>query len=113
MNFRRDGKTEHEDEREWELWKRVNADLIPLCGLPPGVLRSRRDWEYLLEYGYWCEDYYGKHIGNIDFDLDELAPEENWALRQLLQRTLTDEGQRRRCSAWHYVCPPSKTEQGE
>ena len=91
MSFRRDGKSQHEDDRDWETWTRSNADLLPACGLPPGVLRSRRDWDYLLEHGYWCADYYGKHVGNIDFDLSELAADQNDAFRELLQRTLTDE----------------------
>lgn len=107
MRFRRDGKSEHRGERDWDAWKHSNADLLPACGLPQGVLRSQRDWNYLLDNGYWCEDFYGKHVGNIDFDLDELTPDQNEAFRQLLHRTLSDEEKRRGCAAWHHVCPPN------
>jgi hypothetical protein len=108
MSFRRDGKIEHRDERDWDAWKRSNADLLSACGLPPGVLRSHRDWNYLLDNGYWCEEYYGKHVGNIEFDLDELTPDQNEAFRQLLHRTLSDEDKRLGCAAWHHVCPPNQ-----
>ena len=108
MSFRRDGKDDHRDQCDWDAWKLSNADLLPACGLPPGVLRSRRDWDYLLDNGYWCEEYYGKHVGNIDFDLDALTADQIEAFRQLLHRTLSDEDQRRGCAAWHHVCPPDR-----
>jgi hypothetical protein len=86
MSFRRDGKNLHDEKQSWEAWKLLHADLLAQCGLPPGVLRSRRDWEYLLRFGYWCEQYFGEHINNIDFSLSELAPSQAEAFRQL--RTL-------------------------
>ncbi len=105
MSFRRDGKSEHIEQRDWENWRQLHADLISECGFPPSVFRSRRDWEYLLRYGYWCEDYYGSHIGKIDFDLDELDAVQTSALRRLLERTLSDEQKQRGCAAWHFVHP--------
>jgi hypothetical protein len=106
MSFRRDGKTAHQAKQEWDEWKHANADLIPAYGLPPGVFRTRDDWESLLLYGYWCEEYYGKYVGNIDFHLDELTPAQEDALFQLLERTLTDEEKTHGCAEWHYGCPP-------
>jgi hypothetical protein len=91
MGFRRDGGAEHAERKSWEAWLAANADLLPACGLPPGVLRNRRDWEYLLSNGYWCADYYGSHIGNIDFDLNELDPHQRNAFRRLLERYLSAE----------------------
>ena len=84
MSFRRHGKAEHHAAREWDAWKRANASVLSRCGLPVGILRSRRDWEYLLRYGYWCEDFYGAHFNKIDFSLDELTPDQAEAFRQLL-----------------------------
>lgn len=106
MGFRRDGKSEYSDQNAFDEWKRLNGDLLTKCGLPIGVLRSRGDWDYLLEHGYWCEDYYGKHVGNIDFDLDEQTPEQRSAFRKLLERTLNEEERERGCAAWHHVHPP-------
>ena len=74
MGFRRDGKKAHDDQLTWDEWTRINADLLPACGLPPGVLRSRRDWEYLLRYGYWCEDSYGSHIAGSTLNLRSSTP---------------------------------------
>jgi hypothetical protein len=105
VSFRRDSKTEHAEERTWENWLKRHADLILQCGLPPRVFRSRRDWEYLLRYGYWCENDYGSHIGKIDFDLDELDAAQTSALRRLLELTLSDEQKQRGCAAWHFVHP--------
>ena len=105
MNFRRDGKTAHDEQREWEAWKHANADLLDACDLPQGVLRSRRDWQYLL-HGNWCDEHYGKHVTKTDFDLDQLTPAQTNAFRHLLERTLTDEEKHRTCAAWHHVCPP-------
>ena len=111
MSFRRDGKAHHQDQRDWDAWKYAHADLIAACGLPPGIFRSRGDWEYLMQYGYWCEAYYGAYVGNIDFDLSELNPEQKNAFRQLLECTLTDQERLRGCAAWHHVCPPSGRDQ--
>ena len=108
MNFRRDGKTVHEDESAWNSWLAANADLLQLCGLPPGVLRSRRDWQYLLDNGYWCRDYYGSHVGLVDFDLNSMNPSQLKAFHGLLEQTLTDDEKCCGCAAWHYVCPPAK-----
>jgi hypothetical protein len=107
MSFRRDGKSQHDDQFDWEAWTRTNANLLNACGLPLGVLRSRRDWKYLLRFGYWCKDYYGSHVGNIDFQLSELNEPQTAAFRQLLDRTLTDDEKQRGCAAWHHVQPPS------
>jgi len=106
MSFRRDGKSAHEDKRSWDAWKAANADLLRACGLPPGILRGWRDWNYLMKYGHWCEHYYGAHIGKIDFDLSELNAEQKAVFRQLLERTLDDDEKKQGCAAWHYVCPP-------
>src|SRR3954466_2522964 len=107
MSFRRDGNTAHRDQREWNAWKRQHADLLRQSGLPDGVLRSRRDWQYLLRYGYWCEDYYGKFVGHpIDFGLEQLTPTQLDAFRELLTRVLSDEEKQRGSAGWHCVCPP-------
>lgn len=106
MSFRRNGKSENHDRREWDTWRQAYADLLARCGLPPGVLRSRRDWEYLLRYGYWCEGAYVAHIGKIDFSLNELTPAQTEAFRELLTITLSDEQKRRGSAGWHLVCPP-------
>ena len=106
MGYRHQGKTEHEARRLWDKWKQANAALLAHCGLPPGVLRSRRDWDYLLRYGYWCDEAYGRDINKIDFDLSELTPAQTAALRQLLTATLNDEQKQHGCAAWHHVCPP-------
>jgi hypothetical protein len=105
MSFRRDAK--HNERMEWEAWRTANAELIAASGLPPGVTRSRNDWNYLMKYGYWCENYFGAFINNIDFDLNELNQEQLKAFRLLLERTLTDEDKSHGCAAWHRVCPPS------
>lgn len=106
MSFRRKGNTEHGKLRDWENWLQKHADLISECGLPSGVFRSRRDWEYLLRYGYWCENNYGSHIGKIDFDLDELDSAQARAFGMLLEQTLTVDEKQRGCAAWHFVHPP-------
>lgn len=106
MSFRRDGENKHIRQKDWHKWKQFNADLLDECNLPIGVLRSRSDWEYLLKYGYWCEDYYGKYVGNIDFDLCELTPLQKDAFRKLLDRTLTADEKRAGSAAWHFVYPP-------
>lgn len=74
MSYRRSGKTAFQEQREWAAWKQKHARLLSQSALPPGVLRSRRDWNYLLRYGYWCERAYGEHINKIDFSLKELTP---------------------------------------
>lgn len=107
MSFRRNGKSKHHERREWDAWKREHAELLARCGLPPGVLRSRGDWEYLLYYGYWCAAYYGAYINNIDFSLDELTPAQAAAFRELLTVTLSDE-EKRSSVGWHRVCPPAE-----
>lgn len=106
MSFQRQGKSEHANQREWEAWKLRNNDLLSCCGLPPGVVRSRRDWEYLLSNGYWCSNWHGEHINNIDFDLSELSDKQTNAFRQLLELTLTNVEKQMGCAAWHYVNPP-------
>jgi hypothetical protein len=107
MGFHREGESGHIERESWDAWVHANSDLLAHCGLPPGVLESRRDWQYLLRYGYWCEDFYGKHIGKIDFDLNQLTPSQCDALRRLLERTLTAVEKRRGCAAWHHVHPPT------
>ncbi len=106
MNFRRNGKIEHTRQYEWDEWKKLHDDLLSLCQFPLCVMRSRRDWDYLLDYGYWCNNFYGEHVGNIDFDLDELNAQQTDAFRLLLERTLTDEDKQRGCAGWHHVHPP-------
>jgi len=108
MSFRRDGKRVHNEHRTWDELMAANADLIPACGLPAGVLRSPRDCKYLLDYGYWCENHYGEHVGNIDFDLNELNSSQRVAFRVLLERVLSAEEKQPGCAAWHFVCPPPR-----
>jgi hypothetical protein len=83
MSFRRNGKDEHHARREWEAWKHAHADLLARSGLPAETFRTRRDWDYLVRYGYWCKGAYGEYINNIDFSLDELTPEQLAAYEQL------------------------------
>lgn len=87
MSFRRNGKASHDERRDWEAWNQSHADLIAKCGLPPGILRSRRGWEYLLRYGYWCENFYEEHINKTDFSLKELTPAQREAFEQLRAQT--------------------------
>ena len=100
MGFRRQGKEEHTERKSWEAWLEANADLIPKCGFPPGVFRSRGDWEYLLEKGYWCEYWYGAFITNIDYSLDDLTPVQAEAYKELLERTLSDEQKSGGSAGW-------------
>jgi hypothetical protein len=83
MTFRRKGDKEHADQREWHRWKDEHAATIEQTGLPAGVLQTRADWEYFLRYGYWCADYYGAHVGKIDFGEAELTTEQASAVRLL------------------------------
>jgi hypothetical protein len=106
MSFRRDGNVAHEERQLWDAWKLANADILPLCGLPLGAIRSPRDWNYLLQNGYWCANHYGEHVGNIDFDLAELNPSEKEAFRLLPERTLSEQEKQHGCAAWHFVHPP-------
>jgi hypothetical protein len=87
MSFRRKGKAEHQAHRQWEAWKRANAELFARSGLPPDTFRTQRDWNYLVRYGYWCKGAYGEHINKIDFSLDELTPEQLAAFEQLQSQT--------------------------
>jgi hypothetical protein len=103
MGYRRNAKEAHDEHQAWEAWKRSNADLLTKCGLPPGVLRSRRDWDYLIRYGYWCEGPYGEHINKIDFSLGELRRNQLGAFRQLLEKVLSEEEKRRGSAGWHWV----------
>jgi hypothetical protein len=70
------------------------------------VLRSRRDWDYLLRYGYWCDNGYGAHINKVDFSLNELTPIQAESFRELLTATLSDEQKQRGSAGWHFLCPP-------
>src|SRR5262245_60914639 len=101
MAFRRHGKQAYEEAREWEDWKEDNRELLEAVGMPSSVLRSRRDWEYLLRYGYHCDGPYP----NIDYMLDEQTPQQKDAFRRLLERTLTDEQKARGSAGWHHVHP--------
>lgn len=83
MSYRRPGKAAFEEQRKWAAWKQKHARLLAESGLPPGVLRSRRDWNYLLRYGYWCEGAYGEYINKIDFSLKELTPSQLEAFESL------------------------------
>jgi hypothetical protein len=103
MAFRRKGELAHREAQEWEAWREANRDLIAAAGLPLSMLRSRRDWEYLLRYGYHCEGPYP----NIDYKLDEQSSAQRNAFRQLLEMTLTDEQKARGSAGWHHVHPPS------
>jgi hypothetical protein len=100
MGFRRDGKSAFARARDWRAWLDANASLLRASGLPPSVLRSARDWQYLLRYGYHCAGPYP----DIDFRLEELNGTQRAAFRDLLAATLP-EGHRD-CAAWHFVCPP-------
>jgi hypothetical protein len=100
--FRRDGKAAHEQSVLWDEWLNRNAALLEPCGLPPTVLRSRADWEYLLRYGYHCDGPYP----NIDFNLDEQTEQQRFAFRALLDHVLTDDQKRRGCAGWHHVSSP-------
>src|SRR5262245_5841208 len=102
MGFRRDGKAAHEESRQWQAWLGAHAELLRDCGLPPGVLQSRADWEYLLRFGYHC----GGAYPGIDFRLEDLSPSQAAALRALLAQALSAEEKRRGGAAWHFVCPP-------
>jgi hypothetical protein len=103
MSFRREGKKAHAEQHEWTSWNRKYSTLIAECGLPPGVLKSKRDWKYLLKYGYWCDGPYGKHINKIDFTLEELTGKRLLAFCRLLDAALTEEEKQRGNAAWHYV----------
>src|SRR5262249_12231009 len=103
MGFRRDGKGLHKEAAEWATWKAANAKLLRMSGLPPGVLRSRADWEYLLRYGYHCSDPYP----NIDYNLDEQTTTQRAAFRTLLEKVLTAEEKSRGSAGWHHVHPPN------
>jgi hypothetical protein len=109
MSYRRQGKKAHDDDREWDAWKREHAELLKRCAIPPGPLRSREDWQYLLRYGYWREHSYGKFSHRWgDFSLHELARDQREAFRELLTSTLTDAEKARGSAGWHLVCPPAK-----
>ena len=101
MGFRRDGKKAHAETRSWQAWLAEYAELLRAAGLPPQVLRSRADWEYVLRHGYhgWPR---------IDFLLEELTAPERRAFRRLLEVSLSAEERQRGCAGWHFVCPPSK-----
>ena len=105
MAFRRKGKKAHAERQDWEQWKSRHAELLAKCGLPPGVLRTRRDWNYLLKYGYWCDGPYGHHINKIDFKLEEMNAIQLKAFRELLERVLTDNEKRRGNAVWHHNTP--------
>jgi hypothetical protein len=102
MRFQRKGKDAHEEFVRWQAWKDANAALLQAAGLPLSVLRSRKDWDYLLRYGYHCEGVYP----NIDFNLDEMTEAQLVAFRELLEKSLTDEEKTRGSAGWHYVHPP-------
>lgn len=104
MAYMRDGKSACLARRQWRAWREANAALIEAAGLPPVVLRSQNDWDYLLRYGYHCSGGYP----HIDFLLEDLSESQTAALRALLDHTLTDEQKRRGNAAWHHVCPPGR-----
>jgi hypothetical protein len=99
MPFRRDGKAASVAARDWQRWLTQNAALIRAAGLPPHVLTSRADWEYLLRTGY-------HGYPQPDFVLDELSAVQRDAFRRLLETTLTLGERVRGCAGWHFVCPP-------
>lgn len=103
MGFRRDGNAVHEESRKWQAWLAAHAELLRACSLPPDVLRSRADWEYLLRFGYHCRAVYP----DIDFRLEDLSASQTIAFRELLARTLSAEEKRRGSAAWHFVSPPA------
>ncbi len=103
MSFRRGSKAIHQQSRQWAEWLAVHVELLRAAGLPPSVLRSRDDWEYLLRYGYHC----GEAYPDIDFHLEELTPSQKVAFQNLLEQTLSKEERQRGNAGWHFVCPPS------
>ena len=103
MGFRRDGKAEHEEAKQWEAWKISNDELLKTSGLAASVLRSRADWDYLMRYGYHCDDGYP----NIDYSLDEMTEPQRTAFRHLLEKVLTEEKKKHGNAGWHFVCPPN------
>jgi hypothetical protein len=101
MGFRQVGKRAHVDRREWQAWLERHAELLRMARLPPQVLATRADWEYLLRYGYHADPY-----PEIDFRLEELNPAQRAAFRLLLEAVLSPDERRRGCAGWHFVCPP-------
>jgi hypothetical protein len=106
MGFRRNGKAAHDRARQWRLWLEAHAKLLRQCGLPASVLCSRKDWDYLLRYGYHCRAAYP----DIDFRLEELSSSQRNAFRELLEQTLSAEDKQGGNAAWHFVCPPAPPE---
>jgi hypothetical protein len=102
MRFRRGEKEAHDEAARWQAWKNAHVALLQAAGLPLRVLRSRRDWDYLLRYGYHCEGAYP----NINFNLDDMTEAQRAAFRELLERTLTDDEKKRGSAGWHHVHPP-------
>ncbi|QEG30651.1 hypothetical protein GobsT_54570 [Gemmata obscuriglobus] len=105
MGFRRDGRRSRTERLAWHEWRGQYAELLAASGLPPQVLRSRGDWDYLLRYGYHASPY-----PQIDFRLEELSLEQREAFRVLLETVLSPEEQERGCAGWHFVCPPDSSE---
>jgi hypothetical protein len=106
MSFRRAGKNEHAATQSWRAWLERYAEMLRDAGLPPSILESPAEWEYLLRYGYHCDGAYP----NIDFRLDELSEAQRAAFKRLLEVALTAEEKQRGSAGWHFVCPPSAVE---
>jgi hypothetical protein len=106
--FRRNGKLKHSEGRSWNAWWEKHEELLRATGLPQSVLRSRKDWNYLLFYGYHCNRAYP----NIDFTLEELSAGQRTAFRQLLEAVLSEEEKQRGSPGWHFVCPPVSEDGG-
>jgi hypothetical protein len=103
MAFRRDGKSAHAHTRDWREWLERHSDLLRASGLPPQVLRTRKDWDYLLRYGY-------HGYPQIDFQLEELTADQRAAFRRLLEVALSSEARRHGNAGWHFVCPPGSAD---
>jgi len=104
MAFRRDGQKAHAEQRAWYAWREQYAELLQASGIPSQVLKTRKDWEYLLFYGYHADPY-----PEIDFRLEELTSAQRDAFRLLLAATLSHEEQQRGCAGLHFVSPPEST----
>jgi len=87
MSFRRNGKSAHENERDWNNWLASVAEFTLAVGLPQSVLESEEAWWYFVDRTYSQAGYHGREAW---FDRDSMSPAQREAFWQLLERWLKD-----------------------
>jgi hypothetical protein len=87
MSFRREGKAQFNERRDWDEWLTGLAELAATAGLPPSIVGSESAWRYFVDRTYSQAGYLGLEPW---YTLDQLTSTQLDAVRQLLIKWLSD-----------------------